>query len=178
MKKSSTLLLVKLSLASIIGYSLLALIFHIRWFVPFIMSGSVGTVPDHQLPVIWFPVQIASNIIFLVVGYNLIGLFIRYQKVRFFDTSALRVFNLIIGACILFAVLQSILSVSSNFKEVHLNHWNTMEGALNLAFRTVTKLLVFQEPQSLLILLAVVIWAVKQFVIEALELKIENDSII
>jgi hypothetical protein len=172
------LLIVKIALACIAFYSLLALVFHIRWFVPFLVTGIAGNVPAGQLPLVWFPVQILSNIIFLIVAYHLLFLFLRYQKLGFFDRSALRVFNVAIFACISFACLASIQVVSSNLSEAHLNDWNSIDGSLNLLFRTFTNLLVLREPQSLFLLLSIILWVVKQFVCNALELKAESDSII
>ena len=175
---SAKLLIVKIALACIAFYSLLALVFHIRWFVFFLITGIPGKVPAGQLPFVWFPVQILSNIIFLIVTYQLLFLFLKYQKLGFFDRSALRVFNIVILTCISFACLASIQTISSNLSEVHLSDWRSIDGSLNLLFRTFTNLLVFREPQSLFLLLSIILWVVKQFVCNALELKTESDSII
>ena len=44
-------------------FSTIALIYHIRWFIPFLTNKTSYVVPNGQLPLIWFLVQICNNLI-------------------------------------------------------------------------------------------------------------------
>ena len=56
--------LIKVVLWGAIGFSTLALVYHIRWFIPFLEGKTAFVVPGSQLPFLWFVVQICSNVIF------------------------------------------------------------------------------------------------------------------
>jgi len=178
MTKSRQMLLIKLIVAVIMLYSSLALVFHIRWFVYYLLTGIPGTVPPEQVPAIWFPRQILTNSIFLFVGYQLVNLFIRYQKNGFFDFSALKTFNIAIVSCLSLAGLEAVQIIFNNLSELHLEEWTTINAGLNLLFRSFTTFLVIRDSQTMFLLLAIILWVVKQFVSKALALKAENDSII
>jgi hypothetical protein len=105
-------------------------------------------------------------------------LFKKYQQTGFFDTESLRVFDIVILSCIVLALFGSVLTVYNNYNEVHLEQWTTFTAVVNLISRSFTRLLVFKEPQTMYFLLAVILWAVKQFVSKALFIKKENEAFV
>ncbi len=169
---------IKAILWGIICFSSLALVYHIRWFIPFLNDSSTHIVPEGQEPLVWFIVQICNNIIFLLVGYLLIRLFAKYQQTGFFDKESLQVLKGVIISCIALGLLGAVQNITNNFNEVHINQWTSIEGILNLSFRTFTNLLLFREPQTMYFLLAIILWVVKQFVTKALFVKTENEAFI
>jgi hypothetical protein len=88
--KISKFILIKSVLWGTIFFSALALVYHIRWFIPFLQNNTSGVVPDQQMPFIWFVVQICNNIIFLLVTIILFKLFTKYQQTGFFDSECLK----------------------------------------------------------------------------------------
>ncbi|HNP47378.1 MAG TPA: hypothetical protein PKK99_04940 [Bacteroidia bacterium] len=176
--KKINLLLVQSVLWGAIFFSSLALVYHIRWFIPFLMDNSSGVVPGQQMPFIWFVVQICNNIIFVFVSALLIRLVRKYQETGFFDSDSLQAFDGVIISCMLLALLSTVQIIANNYYEVHSDQWNSIIGISNLLFRSFTKLLIFQQPQTMYFLLAVILWAVKQFVTKALVIKSENESFV
>jgi len=176
--KISKFILIKSVLWGTIFFSSLALMYHIRWFIPFLQNNTNGVVPDQQMPLTWFVVQICNNIIFLFVTIILFKLFTKYQQTGFFDSESLKAFDSVIISCILLALLSAVQAVSNNFYEVHFNQWTSVVSVSNLLFRSFTKLLIFQEPQTMYFLLAIILWAVKQFVSNAMIVKNENEAFI
>jgi hypothetical protein len=174
----SKLNLIKVVLWATIVFSALGLIYHTRWFVAYLVSSPQFVVPADQTPVVWFVAQIFSNIIFLYVGYLLIRLFKKYRQTGFFDKESLKVFNGVIISCLGLAALGALQVFANNFSEVHIGEWKTIESSSNLFFRSFTKLLVFESPQTMYMLLAIILWSVKQFVTRALFIKTENESFI
>ena len=175
---SSNLIFIKAVLWGTIFFSGLALVYHIRWFIPFLKSNTNIVIPNEQVSVVWYVVQIGSNIIFVLVSFLLMRLFNKYQKTGFFDAESLKVFNTVILSCVILALFGSVLTVYNNYKEVHLEDWTTLSGVVNLIFSSFTYLLVFKEPQTMYFLLALILWAVKQFVTKALILKNENEAFV
>ena len=176
--KISNLTLVKIVLWGAIYFSALALVYHIRWFIPFLLNNTVNVVPTDQMPFLWFIVQISKNIIFIIVGLFLVKLFKKYQQTGFFDKECLKVFNVVIISCIGLGLLGAIQTVSNNFDEVHFNDWTSIEGIANLMIRSFTRFLIINEPQTLYVLLAIILWSVKQFVYKALIIKNENEAFV
>jgi hypothetical protein len=161
-----------------IGLSALALIYHLRWFVDFLLYDSIAVVPTEQMPIIWFGSQIFNNTIFLFVGYMLIRHFNNYEENGFFDETSLKVFDGVILACVSLAVMGAIQVLGNNFSEVHILEWKSAESAINLFVRSFTKIFVFEGPQTIYFLIAIILWSVKQFVKSALFIKKENESFI
>lgn len=176
--KLSKLNLIKAVLWATIAFSFLALIYHTRWFISFLINDSSYVVPTNQAPSIWFITQIISNVIFLYVGYLLVRLFKKYTLTGFFDETSLKVFDGVILSCVFLATLGAIQVLFNNFSEVHIADWNSTESSMNLFFRSFTKLFVFESPQTMYFLLAIILWSVKQFVTRALFIKKENESFI
>lgn len=174
----SNLTLIKIVLWGAIYFSALAFVYHVRWFIPFLLNNSANVVPSDQIPFLWFIVQISKNIIFIVVGLLLVKLFKKYQQTGFFDMDSLKVFNVIIISCIGLGLLGAIQTISNNFYEVHFNDWTSLEAIANLVLRSFTRLLIFKEPQTLYLLLAIILWSVKQFVSKALIIKNENEAFV
>jgi hypothetical protein len=174
----SNLTLISIVLWAAIGFSTLALVYHIRWFIPFLQGKNAAVIPADHMPFIWFFVQICSNIIFLVVGFLLVKLFGKYRKTGFFDEGSLKVFDIVIIFCLALALLGAIQSIANNFAEVHLKNWTSIEAVANLVFRSFTRLIVFRDPQTFYLLLAMVLWTVRQFVTKALIIKKENDAFV
>jgi len=176
--KILNLTLIKIVLWGAIYFSALALVYHIRWFIPFLLNNAANVVPSDQMPFLWFIVQIIKNIIFIVVGLFLVKLFKKYQQTGFFDKESLKVFNVVIISCIGLGLLGAIQTFSNNFYEVHFNDWTSLEAIANLMLRSFTRLLIFKEPQTLYVLLAIILWSVKQFVAKALIIKNENEAFV
>lgn len=161
-----------------IAFSFLALVYHLRWFIAYLTNDYSYVVPAGQAPLVWFITQIISNIIFLYVGYLLVRLFKRYSRAGFFDETSLKVFNGVILSCLSLAATGALQVLFNNFAEVHISEWKSPESALNLFFRSFTKLFVIESPQTIYFLLAIILWSVKQFVTRALFIKKENESFI
>lgn len=176
--ESAKLFLIKIILWGTMGLSALALVFHIRWFIAFVINHQNFVVPAGQEPYAWFVVQICNNIIFLVVGYLLLRLFTRYKKTGFFDRESLKVFNGVIISCLALAVLGAVQITVNDFNEVHLDQWTSIISISNLSFRTFTKLLLIKSPQTMYFLVAIILWVVKQFIVKALQVKNENETFI
>lgn len=170
--------LIKAVIWATIGFSVLALIYHLRWFADFLVYDSIAVVPVEQLPVIWFVTQIFNNSIFLFVGFMLIRHFNKYKESGFFDETSLKVFDGVILACVSLAVIGAVQVLGNNFGEVHISEWKSAESAINLFVRSFTKIFVFEGPQTIYFLIAIILWSVKQFVKRALFIKKENESFI
>jgi hypothetical protein len=176
--KTSNLILIKVVLWGAVFFSAQALVYHIRWFIPFLKDKITYVVPDGKMPFLWFVVQIFDNIIFLLVAILLIRLFSKYRKTGFFDKGSLKVFNGVIVSCIVLALLGAIQTTVNNFYEVHFNDWTSIEGVTHRLYRAFTRLLILREPQTMYFLLAIILWAVKQFVTKALIIKNENEAFV
>ncbi|MEI6680752.1 MAG: DUF2975 domain-containing protein [Mariniphaga sp.] len=176
--ESAKLFLIKIILWGTIGFSTLALVFHIRWFIDFLINQQNLIVPAGQEPYAWFIVQICNNIIFLGAGYLLLRLFNRYKTSGFFDMGSLKVFNGVILSCLVLAVLGAVQITVNDFNEVHIDQWTSILSISNLSFRTFTKLLLIKSPQTMYFLVAIILWVVKQFTVKALQLKNENETFI
>jgi hypothetical protein len=177
--KITDLSLIKTVLWGAIFFSTLALIYHVRWFIPF-LSDRTSNVMSSNSPAAFlnYIVQISNNIIFLFTGISLLKLFKKYQEIGFFDKGSLKVFNGIIISCVGLGVLGAVQTVVNNFHEVHFNDWTSVESVLNLTFRSFTRLLIFKEPQTMYLLFAIILWTVKQFVTKALFIKNENEAFV
>lgn len=176
--KLSKLNLIKAVLWATIAFSFLGLIYHTRWFISFLINDSAYVVPTNQVPIIWFIIQIINNVIFLYVGYLLVRLFNRFKLTGFFDETSLKVIDGVILSCVFLATCGAIQVLFNNFSELHISNWKSPESSLNLFFRSFTKLFVFESPQTMYLLLAIILWSVKQFVTRALFIKKENESFI
>ena len=175
----SKIAVIKLVLWVTIYFSGLALVYHTRWFIPFLLNNNNhAVVPGNENPFVWFIVQICSNLIFLYLSWLLIRLFRRYQRRGYFDKRSLKVFNGMIFACLGLGALGAAKTVMNNFSEVHIMEWTSLVSILNLVLRSFTRLLIINSPQTVYLLLAAILWVVKQFVITALEVKREKESFI
>ncbi|MBX3254476.1 MAG: hypothetical protein KF862_10075 [Chitinophagaceae bacterium] len=173
-------ILTKIILWGAIYFSVVALIYHIRWFVPFLASGVSTVVPDGQTPLIWFLVQVGNNIIFLFVGYLLVKLFGKFNQTGFFDKECIVVLDKIIVSCIVLAILGVIKLGYSNYNNIQIKEVSEagIIGKLHLLARFITNIIVVKEPQTMYFLLAAMLWTVKQFVNKALFVKAENEKFI
>lgn len=176
--KAATFVFIKALLLAVIFFSCLALVYHIRWFIPFLQNQTNVVIPNEQVSVLWYVVQICNNLIFLFVGFLLIRLLKKYGQTGFFDVESMRVFDAVILSCITLALLGSVLTIHNHFYDVHSNQWTSIESVANLLFRSFTRLLVFKEPQTMYFLLAIILWVVKLFVSRALFIKEENEAFI
>jgi len=175
----SKISLIKLVLWATIYFSGLALVYHTRWFIPFLLNNSNhAVVPGNEIPFVWFTTQICSNLIFLLVSGLLIRLFREYQRTGYFNKGSLKVFNGIILSCLGLATLGAAKTIVNNFSELHFSEWTSLVSIANLVLRSFTRLLIINSPQTIYLLLAAILWAVKQFVTRALEVKQENESFI
>ena len=176
--KAASLLLIRTIILTLIFFSSLALVYHIRWFIPYLQNKTTVPYLHEQVSVLWYVIQICNNLIFLLVGFLLIKLLRNYNKTGFFDGKSMQVFDTIILCSILLALLGCILTIHNNINEVHFNDWTSVESVANLIFRSFTMLLVFKEPQTMYFLLAIILWVVKQFVSKALLIKEENEAFV
>ena len=175
----SKLTLVKVVLWVIIYFSALALIYHTRWFIPYLFNNNNhADVPTNEVPLVWFTVQICTNIIFLYVSFLLMRLFRRYRQTWYFDTGSLKVLDGVIISSLGLAILGAFKIVITNFSEVHIGEWTSIEAVSNLMLRSFTRMLVFESPQTIYLLLSMILWAVKQYVSSALAVKKENELFI
>ena len=168
----------RLLLYAIIVFSSQALIYHIRWFVPFLADGHSYLVPPGKTAIIWFVAKIFSNAIFLTVSLLLLRFYRKFSKTGFLEKDSLRMFDIVISACLLLAVLGITQTICDNIHELHMQEWTSLWGIANLLFRSFTLLLVLREPQTLYFLVAALLWLVRQFVPKALTLKKENELFI
>jgi hypothetical protein len=176
--KFSKVTLIKSILWGAILLSILALVYHIRWLVPFLFNSVIHRVPEGQSPIVWFTVQIFSNVIFIYVGYLLIRLFNRYQQKGYFDSDSLKVFDVVIISCIYLAMLGILKLAFSDFHPLPLSEYYWIWGTLNLVAFLMIDTVAIKEPQTMYFLLAIILWTVKQFVIKALLVKSENETFI
>jgi len=160
-----------------IFFSTTALIYHIRWFIPFLTEKVSYVVPNGQSPLIWFLVQICNNLIFLFVGFLLNKLFSKFQQTGYFDKDCILVLDKIIVSCVGLAFLGIIKLGFSNYNDIQLREINVING-LNSFIRFFTNILVLKEPQTMYLLLAIILWTVKQFVNNAIFVKAENENFI
>src|SRR5258708_20759299 len=126
--KSGNLVFINLFLWVTIFFSTQALVYYIRWFVPFLNGKATYVVPVDKMPFLWFVVKICDNIIFLLVGFMLIRLFGKYRKTGFFDKGSLRVFDGVIICCLVLAFLGFVQTVFDNFYVVHFDQWTSFWG--------------------------------------------------
>lgn len=170
-------ILIKGILWGAIFFSATALIYHIRWFVPFLTNQTSYVVPAGQSPLVWFLVQICNNLIFLFVGYLLIKLFNKYQQTGFFDKECIVVLDSITIACFVLAILGVIKLGFSNYNDIQVTHLSAV-SVINSCLRFFTNILVFKEPQTMYLLLATILWTVKHFINNAIFVKAENEKFI
>ena len=162
-----------------IYFSTLALVFHIRWFIPFLLNNSNHfVVPPTEVPLVWFGTQISTNLIFLYVAWLLIRLIRKFKRSGFFDRGSLKAFDGVILSCLALALLGAVRIILNNVSELHLNDWTSVVSVANLFARSFTRLLVFSAPQTIYLLLSVILWSVRQFVTTALAVKEENEKFI
>lgn len=176
--KSTKLRLIKTILWITIGFSSLALLYHFRWLVAYLIDNSNHYFTSEQSPFLDKLIQISTNIIFIYVSYLLIRLYKKYEKIGFFDKTSLDVFNGVIYSCICLAIIGATKIVSNSFYELNFSEWQSTKSSLNIIFRVFSKLLIFESPQTMYLLIAIILWAVKQFVVKALSIKEENESFI
>jgi hypothetical protein len=167
----------KLILWGAICFSATALIYHIRWFIPFLVNNIAYVVPNGQAPLIWFIVQICNNFIFLYVSYLLIKLFQKYQQVGFFEKECIVVFQKIIISCVALSILGIVKLGFSNYNDMQIGKLSIESGFYSF-IRFFVNIFVFKEPQTMYLLIATMLWVVKQFVAKAIFVKAENEKFI
>jgi len=155
-----------------------AIIYYIRWFVPFLTSHHSYIVPPGKTAAVWFIVKIISNSIFLAVGILLLRLFWRFRISGYFGEDSLRVLDFFILSCLGLATLGIFQTICDNIRELHFNEWSSAWDITNRTYRFITHQFVLRDPQTMYILLAAILWAVRQFVEKALTVKKENESFI
>ena len=162
-----------------IYFSALALVYHVRWFIPFLQNSSNHfVVPPNEIPMVWFGTQISTNLIFLYVAWLLIRLIRKFKKSGFFDRGSLKALDGVIVSCLALALLGAVRIILNNLSELHLNDWTSAVSIVNLITRSFTRLLVFSAPQTIYLLLSIILWSVRQFVTTALAVKEENEKFI
>ena len=158
--------------------SLQAIVYYIRWFIPFLTSHHSYILPPGKTGAVWFIVKILSNTIFLTVGILLLQLFTRLRADGFFGKESLRALDFLILSCLGLALLGFASTISDNISDLHFHEWSSPWAAVNRTYRFITHQFVLREPQTMYVLLAAILWAVRQFVEKALTVKKENESFI
>jgi len=176
--KPSKLNLIKLTLWVVIILSSSAILYHTRWLIPYLLNAVDYKIPNGQSPLIWFITQIGANLIFLYVGFLLLRLFKNYQKQGYFEKDNLKIFDYVMFSCLGLALLTIVRLAFSNFYFLSLENYISIKGMLNLFALLIIDTLTFKEPQTMYILLAFIMWVVKQFVTKALSFKHENEAFI
>ena len=159
-------------------FSAEAIIYYIRWFFPSLAGHHSFVAPPVKVPQLWFIVKIASNSIFLWVGLLLLRLYRKYCKRGYFEKESLRILDRVIFACLSLALLGFIQTVCENSDEFHTEQWASLWSISNRLLRFFTRQLVLREPQTMYLLLAAILWSVRQFVVRALSVKKENELFI
>lgn len=154
-----------------------ALLYHVRWFIPYLSQHVSYVVPNGEEPMIWFSIQIISNLIFIWVGSLLLALFRKYQKTGFFDTTCLATLDRIQISFLLLAVLGIIKLGFSTSNDMQMSELNFV-SFLPMSARFILHIVAFKEPCTIYILAAITIWAVKQLLVRSLLLKVENEAFI
>ena len=171
------------SLIALIGWGTVvfsseALIYYTRWFIPLLSGHHSFVAPPVRFPALWFMGKIASNAIFLSVAILLLRLYSNYRKSGYFEKDSLRLLDKVIIACLLLAFVGLTQTAFENAAELHLNQWTSLWAILNCIYRFFTRLFVLREPQTMYLLLAAILWGVRQFVTQALNVKKENELFI
>ncbi|MCR9253664.1 MAG: hypothetical protein NXI20_24825 [bacterium] len=170
--------LIRLTLWLIIVLSGSAIIYHTRWLIPYLVNSMDNRVPTGQSPAFWFISQIGANIIFLYIGFLLLRTFSNYQKKGYFDKSSLRIFDQLMYSSLGLALLTIMRVAFSDFYLLSITDYFSIEGIVNFLAVLIIDTITFKEPQTVYILLAIIMWVMKQFMIKALSFKQENEAFI
>lgn len=176
--KLSKLDLIKIISWSIILFSISAIIYHVRWLVPYLQDSIYHKVPSGQSPLVWFLAQIGSNIIFLYVGFALLRLNFNFHNRNMHTKNGLRIFDQVIVSCLGLVLLSVIRIASSDFYTLSLDQYVGIEGIFNLVTMLIIDTLTFKESQSMYIIIVPVMWIIKQFALKAISYKQENEAFI
>jgi len=171
-------LLIGLIAVATVFLSLQAIVYYIRWFIPFLNSHHSYILPPGKTGAVWFLIKILSNMIFLTVGILLLRLFRQFRASGYFGKESLHALDFFILACLGLALLGFAQTIFDNISDLHFREWSSPWAAANRAYRFITHEFVLREPQTMYILLAAILWAVRQFVEKALTVKTENESFI
>lgn len=158
--------------------SLQAIIYYIRWFIPFLNNHHSYIIPPGKTGAVWFIVQIISNSIFLTVGILLFKLFWRFRASGYFGKESLRVLDFFVLSSLGLAILGFFQTFSDNISNLHFSEWSSPWDAANRTYHFITHQFFLREPQTMYILLAAILWSVRLFVEKALTVKKENESFI
>jgi len=159
-------------------FSAEALIYYTRWFIPLLTSGHSFVAPPVNIPELWFMLMIGSNLIFLAVGMLLLRLHRKYLKSGYFEKDSLHILDWVTILSLCLAFLGVIQTIFENFNELHTEGWVSVWSTSNGLFRFFTRLLILKAPQTMYFLFAAIMWAVRQFVVQALNVKKENEAFI
>ena len=155
-----------------------ALIYYTRWFIPLLTGHHSFVAPPVNIPELWFIGKIASNAIFLWVGVLLLRLYTKYRRSGYFEKGSADILNKVIVACLALAFIGFVQTICENADALHINQWTSLWAVANSLWRFFTHLIVLREPQTMYLLLAAIVWGIKQFVSQALNVKRENELII
>lgn len=180
MKRSlfSSARMIQLFVWALCYLSLVSLVYHIRWYVPFLQRGAQFLVPSDQNPAIWFPAQILMNATYLFASVCL-ALFIRsYQRLGYLNLSSCRLIHGIIFSCLLLGMVGVVKTVVNNFEMIHWQDWAGVEAVLNLMLKSVVDLFFLKEPQTMYVLVGIALWVISQYVTRAVGYKEDSEAVI
>ncbi|MBV8255275.1 MAG: hypothetical protein JO154_21930 [Chitinophaga sp.] len=158
--------------------SAVALIYFTRWLIPLLSGQHSYVAPSTGIPVLWFVVKIASYSIFMTVGILLLRLYRKHKRAGYFAEDSIRVFDKVIISCLILALLGFIQTFFNNIDALHTDEWTSVWAITNRLLQFSMHFFVLNEPQTMYLLLAAILWIVRQFVVRAIVVKNENESFI
>jgi hypothetical protein len=171
-------LLVALVAWGTILFSLQALIYYIRWLIPLFMGRPSLVAPTIGSPQLWFFAKIGTNAIFLWIGVLLQRLHKKCRKTGYFEKDSLRLLKHVVIGCLSLAVLGVVQTICENADELYTDQWTSLWGVSNRLLRFFTHQIVFRERVIIYLLLAAILWGIRQFINQALNVKKENELFI
>ncbi len=159
-------------------FSIVSLVYHIRWYVPWLENGFEFLVPAGQKPGVWFLSQILTNVL-LVSATVFLTLFVRsFRKTEYFNTKSGRYISGIIWCCIGLGAIGLLKTVMNNPELIHWEDWNSPAAILNLLMKSVTELVFLREPQTMYFLLGMALWIIRLFITKAVGFKEDSEAVI
>jgi hypothetical protein len=155
-----------------------AIIYYTRWLVPLLSGHPSHVAPPLKFPQLWFIGKIASNAVFLWVAILLLRLYKNYRKLGYFEKDSIRLLDKVILACLFLAAIGMVQTGCEYAAELRTDQWTSLWAIANRVYRSFNRLFVLKEPQTMYLLLAAILWGIRQFVIQALNVKKENELFI
>lgn len=161
-----------------IYFSLVSLVYHIRWYIPWLQNGYQFLTPFGQNPNIWFLSQIFTNL-FLLLGSIFLTYFIRsFREVKYLSYKSSFFISGIILCSIGLGCIGILKTILNNTESIHFEDWKNLESVFNLLLKSATELIFIKEPQTMYFMVGITLWIIKTFVSKALTYKEDSESVI